>query len=85
MNRILPPEHFRSVLAGVIRAGDCRRMRFMEHEALDKLKDARRRGYESFVPAWTENLKLVREELSKRGRRIRGEAQGEAQRINTGE
>jgi hypothetical protein len=57
----------------------------MEHEALDKLKDAQRRGYESFVPAWTENLKLVREELSKRGRRIHGEAQGGAQRINTGE
>jgi hypothetical protein len=71
VNRILPPEHFRSVLEGVLRTGDCRRLRFLEHEALVKLEDSRKRGYQWFVPAWECNLRLVREELSKRGRHVR--------------
>lgn len=39
----------------------------MEHEALDKLEDSRRRNYQMFIPAWAENLRLVQEELAKHG------------------
>jgi hypothetical protein len=69
MNRILPPEDWRTRLEGVLRESPevCRRLRFMEHEASDKLEDSRRRGYQMFIPAWIENLRLVREELAKRG------------------